>query len=109
MHFLLYKEARDDIRRNRKAAKWEGENQGGTNPDHKNVAALGGTGGGKTLTEKALPVICITTTAGTGFEADKWGLSQTMKPMRRLASVKERRCFLMNEFNTIFEKGELNP
>lgn len=25
----------------------------------------GGTGGGKTITEKALPVICITTTAGT--------------------------------------------
>ncbi len=34
----------------------------------------GGTGGGKTLTEKALPVICITTTAGTGSEADQWGV-----------------------------------
>lgn len=34
----------------------------------------GGTGGGKTITEKALPVICITTTAGTGSEADQWGV-----------------------------------
>ena len=34
----------------------------------------GGTGGGKTLTEKALPVVCITTTAGTGSEADQWGV-----------------------------------
>lgn len=34
----------------------------------------GGTGGGKTLMEKALPVICITTTAGTGSEADQWGV-----------------------------------
>lgn len=34
----------------------------------------GGTGGGKNLTEKALPVICITTTAGTGSEADQWGV-----------------------------------
>lgn len=34
----------------------------------------GGTGGGKELAEKALPVICITTTAGTGSEADQWGV-----------------------------------
>lgn len=34
----------------------------------------GGTGGGKVLTEKALPVVCITTTAGTGSEADQWGV-----------------------------------
>lgn len=34
----------------------------------------GGTGGGKTLAEKVLPVICITTTAGTGSEADQWGV-----------------------------------
>lgn len=34
----------------------------------------GGTGGGKVLTEKALPVICIATTAGTGSEADQWGV-----------------------------------
>ena len=33
-----------------------------------------GTGGGKSITEKALPVICITTTAGTGSEADQWGV-----------------------------------
>ncbi|WP_314724570.1 iron-containing alcohol dehydrogenase [Enterocloster bolteae] len=35
---------------------------------------FGGTGGGKTLVSKALPVICITTTAGTGSEADQWGV-----------------------------------
>lgn len=34
----------------------------------------GGTGGGKVLQEKALPVVCITTTAGTGSEADQWGV-----------------------------------
>lgn len=34
----------------------------------------GGTGGGKSIIEKALPVICITTTAGTGSEADQWGV-----------------------------------
>lgn len=34
----------------------------------------GGTGGGKSIKEKALPVICITTTAGTGSEADQWGV-----------------------------------
>lgn len=35
---------------------------------------FGGTGGGKTLAAKALPVVCITTTAGTGSEADQWGV-----------------------------------
>ena len=35
---------------------------------------FGGTGGGKTIANKALPVICITTTAGTGSEADQWGV-----------------------------------
>lgn len=34
----------------------------------------GGTGGGKELSGKALPVICVTTTAGTGSEADQWGV-----------------------------------
>jgi alcohol dehydrogenase len=34
----------------------------------------GGTGGGKSLENDPLPVICITTTAGTGSEADEWGV-----------------------------------
>ena len=33
-----------------------------------------GTGGKKALVNKALPNICITTTAGTGSEADAWGV-----------------------------------
>lgn len=34
----------------------------------------GGTGGGKTLANKSLPIVCITTTAGTGSEEDQWGV-----------------------------------
>lgn len=32
----------------------------------------GGSGKGKPLSQKPLPIICITTTAGTGTEADPW-------------------------------------
>lgn len=34
----------------------------------------GGTGKGKPLVQEPLPVVCITTTAGTGSEADQWGV-----------------------------------
>lgn len=35
---------------------------------------VGGTGGGKPLAHNALPIVCITTTAGTGSEVDQWGV-----------------------------------
>lgn len=34
----------------------------------------GGTGKGKAIVNAPLPIICITTTAGTGSEADQWGV-----------------------------------
>jgi len=34
----------------------------------------GGTGKGKAIVNDPLPIICITTTAGTGSEADQWGV-----------------------------------
>lgn len=35
---------------------------------------FGGTGGGKTLVNKVLPMICITTTAGIGSEVNQWSV-----------------------------------
>lgn len=34
----------------------------------------GGTGIGQPINNKPLPIVCITTTAGTGSEADQWGV-----------------------------------
>lgn len=34
----------------------------------------GGTGKGMIITNEPLPIVCITTTAGTGSEADQWGV-----------------------------------
>lgn len=34
----------------------------------------GGTGKGKPLSNAPLPIVCITTTAGTGSEVDQWGV-----------------------------------
>ena len=34
----------------------------------------GGTGKGNPLNNEPLPIVCITTTAGTGSEADQWGV-----------------------------------
>ena len=33
-----------------------------------------GTGKGQTMVNKPLPLVCVTTTAGTGSEADQWGV-----------------------------------
>lgn len=43
-----------------------------TNPGDYWDYMSGGTGGGKTVLNKPLPIVAITTTAGTGTEADPW-------------------------------------
>lgn len=45
-----------------------------TNPGDVWDYAFGGHGGGKVYTETPVPVVAITTTAGTGSEVDAWGV-----------------------------------
>ena len=45
-----------------------------TNPGDVWDYISGGTGKGQTMVNKPLPLVCITTTAGTGSEADQWGV-----------------------------------
>jgi len=45
-----------------------------TNPGYLWDYMLGGTGKRQTFTEKSIPIIVITTTAGTGSEIDRWGV-----------------------------------
>lgn len=42
------------------------------NPGHYWDYIFGGSGKGKPIPNKPLPIVCITTTAGTGTEADPW-------------------------------------
>ena len=45
-----------------------------TNPGDVWDYISGGTGKGQTMVNKPLPLVCITTTAGTGSEAYQWGV-----------------------------------
>lgn len=45
---------------------------------------VGGTGKGKSLTNKGLPIVTITTTAGTGSEINCWGVISNMETKEKI-------------------------
>lgn len=47
---------------------------------------LGGTGKGKAFTEKGIPIVAITTTAGTGSEIDRWGVITNGETNEKMAT-----------------------
>ena len=47
----------------------------------------GGTGKGKTPANAPLPNVCITTTAGTGSEADAWGVVTNEQTKEKIISA----------------------
>lgn len=53
----------------------------------------GGTGGGKPLQTAPLPVVCITTTAGTGSEVDQWGVVTNDKTNEKMGFGGDDRLF----------------
>ena len=46
----------------------------------------GGTGKGQTFTETAIPIVAITTTAGTGSEIDRWGVITNAETNEKMAT-----------------------
>ncbi|MEQ8196753.1 MAG: iron-containing alcohol dehydrogenase [Clostridiaceae bacterium] len=55
----------------------------------------GGTGKGKAIVNDPLPVICITTTAGTGSEADQWGVITNDETNEKIGFGGDDRLFPM--------------
>ena len=53
----------------------------------------GGTGGGKPLTADPLPLVCITTTAGTGSEVDQWGVISNPETNEKIGFGGDDRLF----------------
>ena len=49
---------------------------------------VGGTGKGKPLANKGLPIVTVPTSSGTGSEINCWGVISISKPRRRSASAR---------------------
>ncbi|MFL8712259.1 iron-containing alcohol dehydrogenase [Clostridioides sp. GD02377] len=54
---------------------------------------FGGTGGEKMIAKNPLPLVCITTTAGTGSEVDQWGVITNDKTNEKMGFGGDDRLF----------------